>query len=92
MKYAAACERGPLSGWTEVQWATPHAAREREGDAIPSLSLVTEDGSKTKEEVSPLSQELVIGFVGYAGAGCSAAAFPLEEILLQEAGYEVSDQ
>ncbi|NNM74246.1 anti-phage dCTP deaminase [Enterovirga aerilata] len=39
-------------------------------------------------EVSPLSLELVIGLVGYAGAGCSTAAGRLE-ILLEEAGYQV---
>lgn len=39
-------------------------------------------------EVSPLSQELVIAVVGYAGAGCSTATGRLE-ILLEEAGYEV---
>ena len=64
-------------------------ATRKKGDGIPVLSLaVTEDGSKLEEDVSPLSQELVIGFVGYAGAGCSAAASRLE-ILLQEAGYDV---
>lgn len=40
------------------------------------------------EEVSPLSLELVIGVVGYAGAGCSTACGRLE-ILLQEDGYKV---
>lgn len=39
-------------------------------------------------EVSPLSHELVIGLVGYAGAGCSTATGRLE-VMLQVAGYEV---
>ena len=39
-------------------------------------------------EVSPLSQELVIGLVGYVGAGCSTATSRLE-VLLQVEGYEV---
>jgi hypothetical protein len=40
------------------------------------------------EAVSPLSKELVIGLVGYAGAGCSTAARRLRA-LLEAAGYTV---
>ena len=40
------------------------------------------------DAVSPLSKELVIGFVGYAGAGCSTAARRME-ILLHAEGYTV---
>jgi deoxycytidylate deaminase len=40
------------------------------------------------EAVSPLSKELVIGLVGYAGAGCSTAARRLRA-LLEVAGYTV---
>jgi deoxycytidylate deaminase len=39
-------------------------------------------------EISPLSLELVIGVVGYVGAGCSTACSRLE-VLLQEEGYQV---
>lgn len=38
--------------------------------------------------VSPLSKELVIGLVGYVGAGCSTAAKRLH-IILDAAGYKV---
>ncbi len=47
-----------------------------------------EEGVIGATEVSPLSLELVIGVVGYAGAGCSTACGRLE-ILLQEDGYQV---
>ena len=40
-------------------------------------------------EVSRLSKELVIGFIGYAGSGCSTAAQRLQTYL-QHAGYTVS--
>ena len=39
-------------------------------------------------DVSPLSKELVIGFVGYVGAGCSTAAKRLE-VFLQQENYDV---
>lgn len=40
------------------------------------------------QPVSPLSQELVIGLVGYAGAGCSTVALRLSEDL-EKNGYKV---
>jgi hypothetical protein len=40
------------------------------------------------EAVSQLSRELVIGLVGYVGAGCSTAAGRIE-LLLDDAGYTV---
>jgi len=43
----------------------------------------------TLSDVAPLSKELVIGLVGYAGAGCSIAARRLE-LLLDGAGYKVN--
>jgi dephospho-CoA kinase len=45
-------------------------------------------GDHAVEAVSPLSKELVIGLVGYAGAGCSTAARRLQA-LLDVAGYTV---
>ena len=61
----------------------------KKAEGMSGLSLpLPEDRAKPKEEVSPLSQELVIGVVGFAGAGCSTAANRLE-ILREEAGYEV---
>lgn len=40
------------------------------------------------EAISELSRELVIGLVGYVGAGCSTAAARIE-LLLDDAGYTV---
>jgi deoxycytidylate deaminase len=45
-------------------------------------------GSPEPEPISQLSRELVIGLVGYAGAGCSTAASRIE-LLLDDAGYKV---
>lgn len=45
-------------------------------------------GDPDQETVSELSRELVIGLVGYAGAGCSIAADRIE-LLLDDAGYKV---
>ena len=67
--------------------ATRTVRKKAEGMSRLSLPL-PEDEAKPKDEVSPLSQELVFGFVGYAGAGCSTAAGRLE-ILLEEGDYEV---
>ncbi len=53
--------------------------------SLASKGMVKQPGSS---EVSPLSKELVIGFVGYAGAGCSIAAKRLE-LFLQQVHYKV---
>ncbi|WP_333822015.1 anti-phage dCTP deaminase [Pinisolibacter sp.] len=47
-----------------------------------------EIASREVQEVSPLSRELVMGFVGYVGSGCSTAAKRLE-VLLQTEDYAV---
>ena len=57
-----------------------------------SASLKLPD-SKSVDDLSPeaisqLSRELVIGLVGYVGAGCSTAASRIE-LLLDDAGYKV---
>jgi deoxycytidylate deaminase len=49
---------------------------------------VSSKTSLSPENVSELSKELVIGLVGYAGAGCSTAASRIE-LLLDESGYTV---
>jgi deoxycytidylate deaminase/nucleoside-triphosphatase THEP1 len=48
----------------------------------------TQDQEDTTAHVSPRSKELVIGIVGYAGAGCSTVAKKLRDFL-HESGYEV---
>lgn len=45
-------------------------------------------GSDLPKNVSPLSREIVVGFVGYAGAGCSTAARRLR-VLLEHYNYDV---
>jgi len=58
--------------------------------AMSGLRIVEpqDDNPPDPKEVSPLSLELVIGVVGYVGAGCSTACSRLE-VLLQEDGYQV---
>ena len=51
----------------------------------PESSLIDD---LNPEEISQLSRELVIGLVGYVGAGCSTAARRIE-LLLDDAGYKV---
>jgi deoxycytidylate deaminase len=51
-------------------------------------SDVTSLDDPNPEAVSQLSRELVIGLVGYVGAGCSTAAGRIE-LLLDDAGYKV---
>ncbi len=49
---------------------------------------LTPADDRSPEPISQLSRELVIGLVGYVGAGCSTAAGRME-ILLDDAGYTV---
>jgi len=55
-----------------------------------SLKAIKQDNAQAVDssEVSPLSLELVIGVVGYAGAGCSTICARLE-LFLQDQGYQV---
>lgn len=46
------------------------------------------DSNEAAEVLSPLSKEIFIGFVGYAGSGCSTAAKRLK-VFLEESGYQV---
>jgi deoxycytidylate deaminase len=55
--------------------------------AAKAIALPAND-SAGDVNVSPLSKELVVGLVGYAGAGCTTAAKRLH-IILHEAGYTV---
>ncbi len=54
------------------------------------LKLISNDApvEKRPEDLSPLSREIVIGVVAYAGAGCSTAIKRLR-LFLETAGYEV---
>lgn len=54
--------------------------------ALQPSHLEPANDEVTPEAVSPLSKELVIGLVGYAGAGCSTVAKRIE-ILFTEASY-----
>ena len=51
-------------------------------------SDVTSVDNLSPEAIAQLSRELVIGLVGYVGAGCSTAAGRIE-LLLDIAGYTV---
>ncbi len=55
---------------------------------VATTQATEKDDQPSSEHISPLSHELVVGVVGYAGAGCSTATRRLE-VLLQEEGYEV---
>lgn len=55
--------------------------------AAKALRTVANDAGDVRD-VSPLSKELVIGLVGYAGAGCSTVAKRLH-VLLHGSGYQV---
>lgn len=46
------------------------------------------DADDVSAELSPLSKEIFIGLVGYAGSGCSTAAKRLK-VFLEESGYTV---
>ena len=48
------------------------------------------DSSHSDQVLSPLSKEVIVGIVGYAGAGCSTAAKRLK-VFLQLAEYEVHE-
>lgn len=50
--------------------------------------VTSEHQSSNADEINPLSKELVIGLVGYAGSGCSTAAKRLQ-LMLDLADYEV---
>ena len=55
----------------------------------PRIAIVGDNDAGTEkksEAVSPLSMELVIGVVGYAGSGCSTAAKRMK-VLLESEGY-----
>ncbi|GAA0530900.1 anti-phage dCTP deaminase [Rhizomicrobium palustre] len=56
--------------------------------AKPKLLPKPNNAEETAKDISPISQELVIGVVGYAGAGCSTAARRIR-VLLELKGYEV---
>lgn len=57
--------------------------------AAPRLTpRAANDSNSAAEALSPLSKELFIGFVGYAGSGCSTAAKRLK-VFLEESGYQV---
>ena len=53
-----------------------------------AAQAANEDDKRSPESISPISKELVVGVVGYAGAGCSTASRRLR-VLLEEEGYEV---
>jgi deoxycytidylate deaminase len=50
--------------------------------------VTSEHQSSNADEINPLSKELVIGLVGYAGSGCSTAAKRLQ-VILQDSEYTV---
>ncbi|MCA3389966.1 MAG: hypothetical protein INF65_15175 [Roseomonas sp.] len=50
-------------------------------------NLLPANDAPTTETVSPLSREIIIGLVGYAGAGCSTVARRLE-LLFTQSGYK----
>lgn len=52
------------------------------------INPTNQNVESTAEPISPISRELVVGMVGYAGAGCSTAARRLR-VLLQQENYEV---
>ncbi len=56
--------------------------------ALPNSSPQAANEGERTLEISPLSKELVIGLVGYAGSGCSTAARRLH-LLLDSKGYDV---
>lgn len=56
--------------------------------SIAPKAIVKNDHSNTVNEINPLSKELVIGLVGYAGSGCSTAAKRIM-ILLGASDYTV---
>jgi deoxycytidylate deaminase len=55
--------------------------------SIKAITTASNENT-SPQAISQLSKELVIGLVGYAGAGCSAAASRIR-ILLEEASYIV---
>jgi deoxycytidylate deaminase len=56
--------------------------------SIAPKFLAQSDKSNTANDINPLSKELVIGLVGYAGSGCSTAAKRII-ILLEQSDYTV---
>ncbi|MND81535.1 hypothetical protein D3C80_733360 [compost metagenome] len=56
--------------------------------AFPVANDVAEKEELTPTDISPLSKEIVVGVVAYAGAGSSTAASRLE-LILHASGYEV---
>tara|TARA_E500000305_G_scaffold89658_1_gene76743 strand:+ start:491 stop:1489 length:999 start_codon:yes stop_codon:yes gene_type:complete len=56
--------------------------------ARAELKAANEDQEKNAEPIAPISKELVVGLVGYVGAGCTTAARRLA-MLLEDEGYEV---
>lgn len=61
-----------------------------EGVGMTGLAVLRPDEAIAPDstDISPLSLELIIGVVGYAGAGCSTACGRLE-VFLQAFGYQV---
>ncbi len=55
-----------------------------------SINSVSGERADIRQEISPLSKEIVIGLVGYAGSGCSSVAKKLRA-LLSDSGYGRED-
>lgn len=64
------------------------AAKAQAVAKTPTHPAQTQDQEDTTVDVSPSSKELVIGIVGYAGAGCSTVAKRLRNFL-HECDYDV---
>lgn len=56
--------------------------------AAPANTPANDPDDRTVTEVAPISKELVVGLVGYAGAGTSTAGTRIG-VLLENAGYTV---
>lgn len=56
--------------------------------AVTGVRMQAANESDSPQSISPISKEVVIGLVGYAGAGCSTAANKLH-MLLHDKGYRV---
>lgn len=56
--------------------------------SIAPKTVANNDQSNADDDINPLSKELVIGLVGYAGSGCSTAAKRIM-ILLGQSNYTV---
>lgn len=54
----------------------------------PLVANAANDAAEQSAELSPVSKEIFIGLVGYAGSGCSTAGKRLK-VFLEESGYTV---